>query len=290
MFSTTLSNINKFMTGFIETNADEEVLEQWNDKSNQRKLKAVGNKVKKQKDPNAPKGKLNAYMFFCKDMRSTVISENPEMKPKEILQELGARWNNIKETSAARKYNKMASDDKIRYDAEMAEYKREEENKDDEEEKPDDLNKKNITELRAMCDKLRIPHSQLKKKELIEILNRHEGAGAKDEHVNYSSLSLNELKDVAKTKGVSIKGKKTKVQIIAALEAHSEESSSSSSDESSSSSSSSSSSDSESEEEKKVDLSKLSKQDLVSMCKDKGIATNGKNRAALIIALEQDDE
>jgi hypothetical protein len=291
MFSTTLANINKYMKTFIENNVDDDeaVLEQWNDKSNQTKLKAIGKKVKKEKkDPDAPKGKLNAYMFFCKDMRSTVVQENPNMKPKEILSELGSRWNQIKETREAKKYQKLAEADKIRYNEELERYKRRNEGSDDEEEKHEDLNTKTMSQLRAMCDDLGIAHSQKKKKELVDILTNHRssngaGAGAEEEEdtVDYSTLSVKELKDAAIAKGIDVKGKK-KAQLIIELESHS---TNEQSGEESESESSGSESESESEEDE-IDLSSLSRQQLVAICKKKGISTAGKTNAALIIALE----
>lgn len=41
------------------------------------------------KDPNAPKKNLSAYMFFSKDAREEVKSENPEAKFGDIGKLIG---------------------------------------------------------------------------------------------------------------------------------------------------------------------------------------------------------
>jgi hypothetical protein len=49
-------------------------------------------KSKPAKDPKAPKKPLSSYMLFCQAQRETVKSEMPELNAKEILSELGKRW------------------------------------------------------------------------------------------------------------------------------------------------------------------------------------------------------
>ena len=80
----------------------------------------VVKRVKKVKDPNAIKKPLSSYLFFCAEQRETIKAEMPEgTKPKEIMTELGVKWNEIKTNKKFKKefdkYTKMAADDKERY-------------------------------------------------------------------------------------------------------------------------------------------------------------------------------
>jgi hypothetical protein len=79
--------------------------------------------TKKSKKPkDAPKHAKSAYMFYCAEMRGTVKEENPEMKPQDILSELGRRWKTVKDTESVKKYAKMAEKDKVRYTDEKKAY------------------------------------------------------------------------------------------------------------------------------------------------------------------------
>jgi hypothetical protein len=78
-------------------------------------------KVKKIKDPEAPKGKRTGYIIFCGEERASVKEDNPDMSPKLILTELGARWKALSDKKKA-KYTKLAEADKARYDEEMSGY------------------------------------------------------------------------------------------------------------------------------------------------------------------------
>lgn len=49
----------------------------------------------KEKDPNAPKRALSAYMFFCADNREKVKAENPDKKMTELSTVLGAMWKEM---------------------------------------------------------------------------------------------------------------------------------------------------------------------------------------------------
>ena len=47
-------------------------------------------KVKKaKKDKNAPKRNSSSYVLFGADMRETIKKENPDIKPSEVMKELG---------------------------------------------------------------------------------------------------------------------------------------------------------------------------------------------------------
>eukprot|EP00201_Polytomella_parva_P011999 CAMPEP_0175062378 /NCGR_PEP_ID=MMETSP0052_2-20121109/14136_1 /TAXON_ID=51329 ORGANISM="Polytomella parva, Strain SAG 63-3" /NCGR_SAMPLE_ID=MMETSP0052_2 /ASSEMBLY_ACC=CAM_ASM_000194 /LENGTH=87 /DNA_ID=CAMNT_0016328395 /DNA_START=46 /DNA_END=309 /DNA_ORIENTATION=+ len=84
--------------------------------------KAVTKKEKKEKDPNAPKKPCGAYMWFCKEKREGVKSENPEMSVTDIGKRLGQLWKESSEEEKQR-FHALAKKDKERYDKELAEYK-----------------------------------------------------------------------------------------------------------------------------------------------------------------------
>ena len=51
----------------------------------EKKKTKKGNK----KDNNAPKRNSSAYLLFGADMRETIKKENPDIKPTEVMKELG---------------------------------------------------------------------------------------------------------------------------------------------------------------------------------------------------------
>jgi hypothetical protein len=82
-------------------------------------------KEKKIKDPNAPKKNISNYLHFSKEFRPKYKKENPEIKPQDIIKKLGEEWNKIKEDpNKKKKYDDIAEKDKKRYDKELDEYKK----------------------------------------------------------------------------------------------------------------------------------------------------------------------
>ncbi|XP_067944798.1 high mobility group protein B2-like isoform X3 [Watersipora subatra] len=79
----------------------------------------TGNKRKAKKDPNAPKRALSAFFFFCGEFRGQVKEKNPDFTVGDIAKELGKRWEKVTDKS---KYEKMAADDKVRYEKAMLAY------------------------------------------------------------------------------------------------------------------------------------------------------------------------
>tara|TARA_Y100000389_G_scaffold186801_1_gene207569 strand:+ start:1807 stop:2796 length:990 start_codon:yes stop_codon:yes gene_type:complete len=79
---------------------------------------------RRKKDPNAPKRAKSAYLFFCNEERELVKKDHPDFKATETTAELGARWNTLKGDSSRskelEKYEKMAADDKVRYQKETS--------------------------------------------------------------------------------------------------------------------------------------------------------------------------
>tara|TARA_B000000441_G_C21413718_1_gene161759 strand:- start:19 stop:441 length:423 start_codon:yes stop_codon:yes gene_type:complete len=82
-------------------------------------------KLKKQKNPHAPKKPKSSYFFFCDEHRSALIEKHKKKnKGKKqdksmmglVAKELGKMWKELKSKD---KYNKMSVDDKKRYEKEM---------------------------------------------------------------------------------------------------------------------------------------------------------------------------
>lgn len=78
-------------------------------------------KKKEKKDPEAPKGPKNAFIFFCNDRRSEIKEENPDMKPTEITKKIGEMWKQVDSIEKAQ-YQEMAEEDKKRYSDQLESY------------------------------------------------------------------------------------------------------------------------------------------------------------------------
>jgi len=73
-------------------------------------------KSKRRKKAGEPKGSRNAYIFFSNEERDKVRADNPDMAPKDVMTELGKRWNDLADKA---KYVEMAENDKKRHEKEM---------------------------------------------------------------------------------------------------------------------------------------------------------------------------
>jgi len=78
-------------------------------------------KSKKEKDPNAPKRPLNAYLIFVNQERASVVADNPKWKITEVVKYLGAQWKTLPEADK-KPYNDLAAAEKDRYEREMKNY------------------------------------------------------------------------------------------------------------------------------------------------------------------------
>lgn len=128
---TNMKNMNDFVLNFLENAGAEDFIDVWEQDDNQKELKVLLEKLrprvqrtsKKAKDPNKPKRANSAYLFFCKDQRSVIKEEHPEMNAKEITSELGARWQVVKDDEdAIAEYVAQALEDKKRYNDEKDDY------------------------------------------------------------------------------------------------------------------------------------------------------------------------
>ena len=74
-------------------------------------------KVKKAKDPDAPKRAPNAYNFFVREMK--------KLEPKTDMKELGRMWReDFSEEDDRTTWTEMAAEAKNTYQEEMKEYKK----------------------------------------------------------------------------------------------------------------------------------------------------------------------
>ena len=73
------------------------------------------------KDPNAPKRPRSAYLYYCDAERKAVMKKHPDYRVTDVSKELGPAWQKLSDKAKA-KYDKLATKDKARYEAEMASY------------------------------------------------------------------------------------------------------------------------------------------------------------------------
>lgn len=130
----TLKNLNKLVLQFLSeyTDLNTGIEEKWLDNSVQTKVKNLLNKKQVGKDPNAPKRSKSSYLYFCSENRDNVIKElGKEAKATEITRVLGLKWKELKEDKSRindlKKFEKMAEEDKQRYQNEMLNYQPSEE-------------------------------------------------------------------------------------------------------------------------------------------------------------------
>ncbi|KAJ6243871.1 high mobility group protein [Anaeramoeba flamelloides] len=73
------------------------------------------------RDPNEPKRGLTPFMLFNVEQRKIIKNETKERRFGELTKIVAKRWKNLSETEK-RPYYSMANQDKIRYEKEMEEY------------------------------------------------------------------------------------------------------------------------------------------------------------------------
>jgi hypothetical protein len=109
------------------------------------------------------KGKISGYILFCKENRSDVKSENPEMTSREITTELGRMWKTM-EDSEKQEWNNRAK--KMNIENGLGDNKEEE--KSDKEEKVEKSDKEDEEEKsykKSKKDKKKINASKKVKKQ-----------------------------------------------------------------------------------------------------------------------------
>lgn len=84
----------------------------------------AGKKSRTKKDPDAPKRGTPAYIFFMKEKREEICKKNPTVKSAtEIAALVGEEWKKLTPSQKA-PYEKKAEADKLRYQKEIAAYKK----------------------------------------------------------------------------------------------------------------------------------------------------------------------
>ena len=76
---------------------------------------------KKKKDPNAPKRASTAFIFYTKERQPQLKAEHPSWAFGDFGKHIGAEWRGMSDKRKTA-YNKMADNDKARYQDEMQDY------------------------------------------------------------------------------------------------------------------------------------------------------------------------
>ncbi|CAD6198204.1 unnamed protein product [Caenorhabditis auriculariae] len=82
-------------------------------------VKKVAKKGGKAKDPNAPKRAMSAFFFWMQENRERI--KKPGMGVADVAKAAGVEWGKLSDKS---KWEKKASEDKKRYEVEIASYKK----------------------------------------------------------------------------------------------------------------------------------------------------------------------
>jgi len=75
------------------------------------------------KDPNAPKGPMNAYMLFANSVRAQVREENPDLSMTEVSKEISQKYKSLDEDEMA-KWKGKADEAKEDYKKKLAAYEK----------------------------------------------------------------------------------------------------------------------------------------------------------------------
>lgn len=78
-------------------------------------------KLKKYKDPNAPKRPKTGFLYFCDEFRPQITEKNPELKLGGIMKELGKLWGTYNDEEKE-KYNFKYRESREKYEEELEEY------------------------------------------------------------------------------------------------------------------------------------------------------------------------
>jgi hypothetical protein len=76
---------------------------------------------RKKKDPNAPKRAMSAFFCFQMGRRDSLKKERPGLSITELVSEMSKEWNSFGESDKII-FNKMAEEEKIRYEREKKAY------------------------------------------------------------------------------------------------------------------------------------------------------------------------
>jgi hypothetical protein len=85
----------------------------WEDQEFQKKF-ATTIGVKPKDVLNGPKRNKSSYLFFCQEIRPSIVSETPDIKPNQVMVHLGKKWSELP-LEERKKYDVMATEDRKRY-------------------------------------------------------------------------------------------------------------------------------------------------------------------------------
>lgn len=80
-------------------------------------------KIKKVKDPNAPKHPRNAYMIYCNEHRKRVSAEMKGASTTKVVSQMSAEWKKLTDADKA-KYNAEAKKEREQYKVDKAKYEK----------------------------------------------------------------------------------------------------------------------------------------------------------------------
>lgn len=114
--------LSEVLSSTLEKHQVDNVMKVWNEKkSDVSKLIDTSTRVKRKKDPSAPKKWKTGYILFCVDQRDKLKKENQGLSATEVTSRLGALWKNLSEKDKS-KYEELSKKDKTRYENEMQSY------------------------------------------------------------------------------------------------------------------------------------------------------------------------
>ena len=66
-------------------------------------------------------GAKSSFIYFCEEVRPSVVKKNPTLKVTQISAEMGKMWKEVKkDAKLLKKYNDLAAKDRLRYNAEKS--------------------------------------------------------------------------------------------------------------------------------------------------------------------------
>lgn len=118
-------SFHQFVREFLQEGTDlSKAVVRWQSKETQKQVLGLlkfCTTTKPKRDPNAPVRPRSAYVFFGKAKRDKMKLEYPDKTATQITQLLNAKWATMSDKKKA-KYEKMADDDKLRYNEELKTY------------------------------------------------------------------------------------------------------------------------------------------------------------------------
>lgn len=121
--SAAMKNLTKLVFSLMEEGLDENAFSKFKNvwEGNAKAIDKSLPKIRKFKDPKAPKKPRSSYIFFSKERSKAIKEEDNNIPITEISKQVGREWKKMTPQDK-KKYEKLAADDKIRYTGEMKDY------------------------------------------------------------------------------------------------------------------------------------------------------------------------